>query len=193
VLDAGCGGGSYSEQLIDRGARVVAIDRSARMVALAGKRLTGRARVIQADIANLRGTFADASFDLILSSLVLHYVADVFVAFVECARVLRPDGALVFSTHHPFDTEGFGAEGRGARSYLHPELIEEEWQWLGAMRYWRRPLRNVTEPLTAAGFFIERICEPDPGEELRAADPLGYARLRCVPAFVFVRARKGQP
>jgi SAM-dependent methyltransferase len=90
VLDAGCGGGWYSEQLIDRGARVVAIDRSARMVALAGKRLAGRARVIHADIVNLRGTFADTSFDLILSSLLLHYVTDLLAAFAECVRVLRP-------------------------------------------------------------------------------------------------------
>ena len=58
------------------------------------------------------------------------------------------------------------------------------------MRYWRRPLRDVTEPLNHAGFFIERVCEPDPAEALRIADPKGYARLERVPAFLFVRARK---
>jgi 2-polyprenyl-3-methyl-5-hydroxy-6-metoxy-1,4-benzoquinol methylase len=41
VLDAGCGAGWYSEQLAGRGARVIAIDRSARMVAITKKRLAG--------------------------------------------------------------------------------------------------------------------------------------------------------
>jgi hypothetical protein len=71
------------------------------------------------------------------------------------------------------------------------ELIEEEWGWLGEkMRYYQRPLRDVTEPLSAAGFLIERISEPDPSEALRSRDPLGYAQLSRVPAFIFVRARK---
>jgi SAM-dependent methyltransferase len=190
VLDAGCGAGWYSEQLAGRGARVIAIDRSARMVAITKKRLAGRMRVIEADVTDLREVFADMSFDVVLCSLVLHYITDLTAAFSECARVLRREGRLVFSTHHPFDAEGFDAKPRGRDGYLHAEIIEEEWEWLGTMRYWRRPLRDVTEPLNHAGFLIERVCEPDPGEALRIADPKVYARLERVPAFLFVRARK---
>lgn len=76
VLDAGCGHGWYADWLSRHGARVVAVDRSAAMVALAQKRLAGRARVIQGDVSNLREILADQSFDLVLSSLVLHYEAD---------------------------------------------------------------------------------------------------------------------
>jgi SAM-dependent methyltransferase len=190
VLDAGCGAGWYSEQLAGRGARVIAIDRSARMVAITKKRLAGRMRVIEADVTDLREVFADMFFDVILCSLVLHYITDLTAAFSECARVLRREGVLVFSTHHPFDAEGFDAKPRGRDGYLHAEVIEEEWEWLGTMRYWRRPLRDLTEPLNHAGFSIERVCEPDPAEALRIADPKGYARLERVPAFLFVRARK---
>ena len=35
-----------------------------------------------------------------------HYITDLTAAFSECARVLRREGVLVFSTHHPFDAEG---------------------------------------------------------------------------------------
>src|ERR1700686_5308159 len=87
VLDAGCGHGWYTDWLVRHGARVVAVDRSAAMVALAQKRVAGRARVIQGDVSNLRGILADETFDLVLSSLVLHYQADLSTVFAECARL----------------------------------------------------------------------------------------------------------
>jgi SAM-dependent methyltransferase len=148
VLDAGCGHGWYADWLERHGARVVAVDRSAAMVALAQKRLKGRARVIHGDVSNLRGVLADQSFDLVLSSLVLHYEADLRSVFAESARLLRPGGNLVFSTHHPVhDSVSILDPG-----YLNAELIEEEWRWLGEkMRYYRRPLRDLTEPLSDAG------------------------------------------
>jgi hypothetical protein len=71
------------------------------------------------------------------------------------------------------------------------ELIEEEWGWLGEkMRYYRRPLRDLTEPLAEAEFVIERIREPTPSEALKTKDHKGYDLLCRLPAFIFVRARK---
>src|SRR6516162_4834226 len=186
VLDAGCGPGWYSDWLARNGARVVAVECSPRMVRLADERLGGRARVMQGDVSNLRNLLLSETFDVILSSLVLHYLADLTETFREWARLLRPSGTLVFSTHHPIHEASLLDPG-----YLCTELIEEEWGWLGAkMRYYRRPLRDLTEPLTAAGFVIERISEPTPSEALKLADPEGFDRLQRVPAFLFVRARK---
>jgi SAM-dependent methyltransferase len=186
VLDAGCGPGWYSDWLARNGARVVAVDCSISMVRLANERLGGRARVMQGDVSNLRHLLPGRTFDVILSSLVLHYVADLSGTFREWARLLRPDGTLVFSTHHPIHQASLLDPG-----YLRAELIEEEWSWLGeTMRYYRRPLRDLTEPLTTAGFVIERISEPTPGEALKTKDPKAYDLLCRLPAFIFVRARK---
>jgi SAM-dependent methyltransferase len=186
VLDAGCGPGWYADWLARHGAHVVAVDRSARMVALAQGRLEGRARVIQGDVNDLGNRLEESSFDLILSSLVLHYISDLPSLFLEWARLLRPAGVLVFSTHHPIHHPSILDPG-----YLNVELVEEEWKWLGEkMRYYRRPLRDLIEPLTAAGFVIEQLCEPSPSNALKASDPVGYNRLARLPAFLFVRARK---
>jgi SAM-dependent methyltransferase len=188
VLDAGCGHGWYADWLARHGARVVGVDSSARMVELTTARLAGRGRAIRADFSDLRAFCADGSFDLILSSLALHYVADLTKTFREWARVLRADGRIVFSTHHPtHDGNSLLEPG-----YLVEEVIEERWGWLGQnMRYYRRPLSALTEPLADAGFLIERMVEPRPSEELRRADPEGYRQLSRLPAFLFVRARKG--
>jgi hypothetical protein len=60
------------------------------------------------------------------------------------------------------------------------------------MYYYRRPLRDPTEPLADAGFLIERICEPTPSETMKRSDAKAYERLCRVPAFIFFRARKSQ-
>ena len=148
VLDGGCGPGWYADWLVRHGARVVAIDCSSRMVRLAHERLGGRARVMQGDVSNLRNLLLSGTFDVILSVLVLHYLPDLTETFQEWARLLGPAGASVFSTHHPIHEASLLNPG-----YLCAELIEEKWDWLGeTMRYYRRPLRDLTEPLTAAGF-----------------------------------------
>jgi SAM-dependent methyltransferase len=117
---------------------------------------------------------------------VLHYLDNLTETFEEWARVLKRGGTLVFSTHHPIHLHSLLDPG-----YLCAELIEEEWDWLGEkMRYYRRPLRDLTEPLTEAGFVMERISEPTPGEVLKERDPESYDRLCRLPAFIFVRARK---
>jgi hypothetical protein len=54
------------------------------------------------------------------------------------------------------------------------------------------PLRDLTEPLSAAKFLIERISEPIPSDALKSRDPQGYDQRSRVPAFIFVRARKGE-
>jgi 2-polyprenyl-3-methyl-5-hydroxy-6-metoxy-1,4-benzoquinol methylase len=190
VLDAGCGHGWYADWLARHGARVVAVDRSARMVELTTERLAGRGRVIRGDLSDVREILPDASFDVVLSSLVLHYVADLTSTFREWSRLLRPGGRLVFSTRHPtHDPKSWLEPG-----YLVEEIIEERWGWLGEqMRCYRRPLSSLTEPMADAGFVIERIVEPRPSEAFRNADPKGYEQLCRLPAFIFMRARKAVP
>jgi SAM-dependent methyltransferase len=100
VLDLGTGTGAVAERVakvVGHGGRVVAMDISPQMLALARARLVARglahvtlqesrAEAIPAD---------DASFDVVLASLSLMYVIDREAAAREIARVLRPDGRLV--------------------------------------------------------------------------------------------------
>jgi len=188
VLDAGCGSGWYADWLVRHGARVIAVDASRRMVEQADQRLAGRARVVQADIGRLQDLIGDGTIDLVLSALVLHYLDELAPVFLEWARILKADGVVVFSTHHPIHPARLLEPG-----YLQAGLIEEKWDWLDeTMRYYQRPLSELTEPLAAAGFVVERICEPVPGEAFRLEDPQGFDRLRRIPAFIFVRARKSR-
>jgi SAM-dependent methyltransferase len=185
VLDAGCGSGIYAELLTDRGARVTGIDGSAAMLEHARRRLAGRG--VELRVADLRNPlpFADASFDGIVSALVVHYLRDWSVMLAEFRRVLRPGGWLAFSTHHPAAEAAYFQPAR----YLDVELLADEWTGVGTVRFYRRPISRIVNDLADAGFVIERMEEPLPTEAFRQVKPDAYERMLRQPDFLFIRAR----
>jgi ubiquinone/menaquinone biosynthesis C-methylase UbiE len=105
VLDAGCGAGYCSLRLAEHAARVVGVDLSARMIALAKSRQAeasaGNAEFLVADLRRL--PFRNHSFDFVVSRNVLH-LTPMETAAPELCRVIRPRGRLLVQdlvTTHP--------------------------------------------------------------------------------------------
>lgn len=93
VLDVGCGTGRVTEhvaRLVPSG-RVIAIDASADMVALARERLGERADVRRCDVLDLD---LDAEVDVVFSTATLHWVTDHDALWPVLARALKPGGRL---------------------------------------------------------------------------------------------------
>jgi SAM-dependent methyltransferase len=187
VLDAACGPGLYAEELVARGAAVIGVDQSARMVELARNRVpSGDFRVH--DLGEPLSWLPDRSVDIVLLALALEYVDDRTAMLREFHRVLRPDGALVLSRQHPT-----GDWLKHGGNYFEPRVIEETWSKGWKVRYWLAPLERTCAELREAGFLIEELREPRPTQQAAHLDveayqrltrsPLGFMTIRAVPDF----------
>jgi SAM-dependent methyltransferase len=189
VLDAGCGPGIYAERLVDLGAELTCFDVSPRMVELAAERVGDRASVRVADMNDPLDFLDDESFDLVISALAVDYVRDWDALFAEFARVLRDGGLFVFSVEHPFSDFTY----RHMSNYFEPEVIGCTWRGFGKpveVSFCRRPLSTLLNSLVGAGLALDRMLEPRPIPEFKAADPDDYEKLMRRPGFLCLRARR---
>lgn len=92
ALDAACGTGDLAFALAARGARVVGLDVTARMLELARRRGAGPA-LVQADMLAIPAPAE--TFDLVTTGYGLRNAPDLDEAIGEVRRVLRPGGRFV--------------------------------------------------------------------------------------------------
>jgi len=179
VLDLGSGFGAFCRWAVEQGAaEVVGIDLSERMIASARER--GPGLPIRYERADLEAYApAERAYDLIYSSLAVHYIAD-FDAL--CARVrdgLVPGGAFVFSMEHPiFATRAdpeWVTDREGKRAFAITDYGREgeritSWVVDGVVKYHRK-ISTCVRALIDHDFAIDALNEWSPTEAEVAARP----------------------
>jgi SAM-dependent methyltransferase len=101
VLDLGCGTGRHSLWLAAAGATVTAVDFSEGMLAEARNKPGAEAVHWIAHDLHRPLPFADGTFDLVVSGLVLEHLQELDGFFAEARRVLKAGGRAVVSAMHP--------------------------------------------------------------------------------------------
>ena len=144
ALDVGAGTGRYLPHLVETGARlVVGVDLSMAMLS----RHAQTARRVCADACCL--PFPDASFDLVLSSLMVGDIERLADWTCEAARVLAPGGQLIYSDFHPaWSIEGWRRtfrtrDGQLVELEYFPHAIDEH---LAALKLAAFAVRTIREP-----------------------------------------------
>jgi len=97
ILDAGCGTGVFTLDMLSCGARVVGLDLSLSMIRRARQKArSSRLQVISADILNL--PFPENTFHKAVSITALEFIPDGQKAVKELFRVTRKGGTVVVAT-----------------------------------------------------------------------------------------------
>ena len=175
VLDLGCGYGWHCKYAADHGAkRVLGIDQSKMMIAEAKKRNTHEK--IDYQLCSLQDyDYPAASFDLVVSNLVLHYVKDLDAIYRRIYRTLRIGGVFLINIEHPTFTAGvnqqFSDDGTWqVDNYYYPG--ERQTSFLGhTITKYHHTLTQILGGLLKAGFRLEAVEEAMPPEEWRTIMP----------------------
>ncbi len=198
MLDLGCGFGWHCRYAREQQARsAVGVDLSEKMLARAGE-MTDDPAIEYRRLAIEDIDFSAGEFDLVISSLALHYVKRLDLVAQKVHHCLVPGGAFVFSVEHPIFTAlaaqdwHYGSEGerlhwpvddyqdegqRNAR-FLNEDVIK-----------YHRTVATYVNTLIDSGFRITRLCEPVPTPELLAQHPDWRDETRR-PMFLLIAAVK---
>jgi len=138
-----------------------------------------------------------SSFDLVYSSLALHYIVDLEGLLAQAHRALVPGGSLVFSAEHPIFTApaapGWQSSAAGGKVWPVDRYLEEgprvtDWLAKGVVKQ-HRTLATYLNMLLRLGFALSHVEEWGPTDAQIAARPdLAVERQR--PAFLLVAARR---
>lgn len=161
LLDIGTGTGRMLQLCASGAERAVGVDTSREMLAVARANLEGpdfrNCALKRAPAEKL--PFADSSFDVVISHMVLHFLPDPERAIAEAARVLRPRGRLILVDFAPHDATVLGPD----HAHRWPGFSDERINgWLKAARLVAG--RPVSLPGSALTVKLWRGERPEPVE-----------------------------
>ncbi len=162
VLDIGCGIGAYSRILGSKGAQVVAIDISHKMIEIATE--CCRDFNVIFENTSFQDFSTDQKFDLIIGGFMLGYFDDLASSFQKIKTLMNESGSCILSMIHPIKSSSIGREDG---KYLLDNYFDEnsvyESDFMSTSKKIQLKKWNFTDISDAAykaGLYLDRIVEP---------------------------------
>ncbi|XP_055328743.1 uncharacterized protein HI_0912-like [Paramacrobiotus metropolitanus] len=198
VVDLGCGYGWFCREAQRQGAQqVTGLDISTKMLNKAREMTTNDQGITyqQEDLEALQ--LPTAAYDLVYSSLTLHYVENLCALIKVVFHALKPGGNFVFSVEHPIYTapkepswlmdrsgnkswpvNNYQAEGRRVTNWLAEGVVKQH-----------RLMATYLNLLVASGFVIVHVEEFGPTAEQILRNP-ALDEEKELPMLLLISARK---
>jgi ubiquinone/menaquinone biosynthesis C-methylase UbiE len=213
VLDLACGEGFNSRLLARKGASVVAVDFSEKMIRLA-KRLELKEKLginyLVSDAADLK-ELSNNQFDVVCCFMALMDIEFYQEAICSVARVLKDDGRFIFSIVHPcFEYGAVTADGRKTGDWKYDET-GDTWLYESSTYFenlalkidwnmerlhepfvsssFHRTLSDYSQALYRNKFLIRRLVEPKPTLRAISRHP-GMRKHAAIPHSLIIEAIK---
>jgi SAM-dependent methyltransferase len=201
ILDLGCGSGEDIEKLRINN-EVIGLDYSHELLTLA-KFNNPDTNFWCIDLNNQLIPI-DKQFDIVFSSLTLHYVKNWDNLFKQLQAILKPNGRIIISTHHPIKwgskTDknkefnefkiGYRKDKNNSKSYevfgdyLNTYPIQDKLFQQLEVTYYNRSISEMFKTFIDNGFEVKQLIEPKPTEESKTIIPDFYHVHSKIPLFV---------
>jgi ubiquinone/menaquinone biosynthesis C-methylase UbiE len=179
ILDAGCGTGVFTLDLIAAGSAIIGLELSLPMLQRAGKKAAGATfRMVQGDMRQL--PFVDGSFDKTISVTAIEFLEDARGGVAELFRVTKPGGLIVVASLNGLS---LWAERRRAAAKEGHAIFEH-------VRFRSPPEMANLMPLPASIKTAVHFQKHDSPDRAREVERDGNARGLDSGAFLVVRWEK---
>lgn len=198
ILDYGCGSGIYLKLLKSKGANVKGFDISEEMLKIAKKNNPS----LELRQGSGYAIPFKEQFDVIVASLVVHYMNDWDKMFKEMARVLKKRGIVVFSTGNPVYevSKNMMIKGKkykvlGIKDYFKEEVFYNSWtnpynQKEICVPVYHKTYETIIKTILRNGFDIVDYKDCFPTLVSKKLFPKDYAKYSKMPMFMVFKVRK---
>ena len=197
-LDLGCGYGWHCRYVSDLGAAdILGVDISKKMIQIAKEKSQHYKNIRYLHCAIEEFNSKNNSWDMVFSSLAIHYLESFHDICQKVSRFLVKEGIFLFSVEHPvftaegsqnwiykedgeilcFPVDDYYYEGKRTAHFLGEKVIK-----------YHRTLTTYVQELKKAGFYIEDIVEPKPPKNM--IDLPGMKDEMRRPMMLIIKAKK---
>lgn len=200
ILDFGCGTGIYAKLLTKKGAIVKGFDISKEMLDIAKKVNP----TLDFRIGSGYNIPFNELFDIVLSSLVVHYLQDWNKMFKQVSKVLKKGGYFIFSTGNPvYEINKKVKIGKnsykvlGILNYFKEKEIHSVWKVRDGIRNFDMPIvsyhktyEDIIKTIIRNGFEIVDYKDCFPLKKAKKLFSKEYDFTSKVPFFCVWKVRK---
>jgi ubiquinone/menaquinone biosynthesis C-methylase UbiE len=204
VLDIGCGEGYFARQAARLGAKVVGIDESKKMIAIARKKEKEKPLGIEYHVGNalsLNSSFPNEKFDCCVGNFIAHYFNpdQLFEFYGSMTTVMGKNGCFILSIPHPCfqllgqpttaiyekqDYDYVGSRGGFFQGYL--PTTDGRVLKIG---YVHSTLEDHFDAINAEGLVVTRIKEPVVSMEIAEKHEL-FSKTEGKIGFMVIEGKK---
>lgn len=200
IVDAGCGEGYITRILKEKGAKVIGVDISSKMINTARKQ-NNEINFIEGDVLKL-SNFIKKSVDKVLSVMVFTYFnrEQIDTAITESAKILKIGGEIIVGTTHSLlgmeDIKSGWIDIKSPENtnyhtdFKYPVFIYNKDGQVFSTSSVHVPLEEFIKPFYKNSLLIEDIIEPFPREEDLKKYPEKWGAEKVKPIFLIIKARK---
>ena len=172
ILDFGCGTGIYARLLTKKGAKVKGFDISPEMIEIAKE----ESPELDLRVASVYKIPFKEKFDIVLSSLTVHYVDDWDKMFRQVSNVLKKGGLFIFSTGNPITecSESINIKGKkekvfGRINYFDEKKMYLDWKYGNGKKikvhFFHRTYETIIKTILKNGFEIIEYKDAKPTKQ----------------------------